>query len=88
MEDQADLHELLDGADEEMDFEPEDEAATPAASAQRRKALRPASTAAKPARCAAARLAAHPRSNRRRLLRRSCQPDCRAAGSAGQGTRR
>lgn len=87
MTDRAGLHELLDGPEEEMDFEPDDDAATPAASAQRRKAPQPASDAAKPARCAAARLAAplcsvsRHSARRRRRWRHSC---CGFAGGTHQ----
>ncbi len=50
MADRADLHELLDGAEEEMDFEPDDDPAPlPLAAAARQP-----SSAAKRSRCAAA----------------------------------
>lgn len=60
MADRADLQDLLDGPDEELDFEPDEEAASPTAAVQRQKAPQ----AAKPARCAAARPAASLRSRR------------------------
>ena len=65
MSDRADLQDLLDGPDEELDFEPDEEAASPTGAVQRQKAPQ----AAKPARCAAARPAAHLRSKRPQFRR-------------------
>lgn len=74
MADRADLHELLDGAEEEMDFEPDDDPAPlPLAAAARQP-----SSAAKRSRCAAAL----PAPSSWREARASCMHVRRAAMAA------